>query len=237
MNDWPVIGMDKNNTGKGEPVLSYKKPNVGKTYPIVTPQESDEFNTTSLGLQWQWQANPNPLWALPTSLGYLRMNAVLIPDSIKNYWFVPNVLLQKFPAEEFMATVKVNFKPKLIGEKFGLMIMGSNYKYLSIEKKEKGLYVSSVECNNADKGNPETTKETDTITSTCYLRVIVTKGAVCKFSYSTDGIHYTSTNDSFTATPGRWIGAKVGMFCTSRTPTNDAGWAEIDWFRIEPVEK
>lgn len=49
-NDWPIIGVDKNNDGKGEPVLTYKKPNIGKFFPIVTPQESDEFNN-KLGLQ------------------------------------------------------------------------------------------------------------------------------------------------------------------------------------------
>jgi beta-xylosidase len=47
INDWPVIGVDKDSDGKGVPVLIYKKPNVGKTYPIETPAESDEFNGTN----------------------------------------------------------------------------------------------------------------------------------------------------------------------------------------------
>ncbi|MBO9657433.1 MAG: glycoside hydrolase 43 family protein, partial [Chitinophagaceae bacterium] len=29
VNDWPVIGVDKDGDGKGEPVMEYKKPNVG----------------------------------------------------------------------------------------------------------------------------------------------------------------------------------------------------------------
>ncbi|MBS1661021.1 MAG: hypothetical protein JST68_08225 [Bacteroidetes bacterium] len=37
-----------------------------------------------------------------------------------------------------------------------------------------------------------------------------------------------------TAEPGKWIGAKVGLFCTRSSPTNDSGHAEVDWFRIEP---
>ena len=32
VNDWPVIGADKDKDGCGEPVTTYKKPNVGKTY-------------------------------------------------------------------------------------------------------------------------------------------------------------------------------------------------------------
>ncbi len=63
VNNWPVIGEDKNNDGNGNPVLRYKKPNVGKTYAKENPVESDEFNDLRLGLQWQWQANPEATWS------------------------------------------------------------------------------------------------------------------------------------------------------------------------------
>ena len=72
VNDWPVIGVDKDEDGCGEPVTTYKKPNVGKTYPIATPPESDEFNTRHLGLQWQWHANKKDTYGFTTDLGYIR---------------------------------------------------------------------------------------------------------------------------------------------------------------------
>lgn len=59
VNDWPVIGIDKDGDGCGDPVLVHTKPNVGKTYPIRTPQESDEFDGYTLSPQWQWHANIN----------------------------------------------------------------------------------------------------------------------------------------------------------------------------------
>ena len=62
VNDWPVIGTDKDGDGCGEPVLTYRKPNVGKTYPVCTPQESDEFDGYTLSPQWQWHANINEKW-------------------------------------------------------------------------------------------------------------------------------------------------------------------------------
>ena len=32
----------------------------------------------------------------------------------------------------------------------------------------------------------------------------------------------------------KWIGAKVGIFCTRPAiVTNDGGWTDADWFRIE----
>lgn len=57
--DWPVIGIDTDKNGIGEPVLTHKKPEVGKIFPIETPAESDEFNDDKIGLQWQWSANEN----------------------------------------------------------------------------------------------------------------------------------------------------------------------------------
>lgn len=240
INNWPVIGEDKDGDGKGEPVLRYKKPNVGKTYSIQTPQESDEFNSTTLGLQWQWMANAKPTWYfLNSSRGYLRLFSYQLPDSARNLWNAPNVLLQKFPADEFMVTTKMNFVPntKLENEKAGLAIMGLSYANLALKSKKDGLYLVYVVCKDADKGNAEKeTVITKLNSGEIYLRVGVTAGAKCNFSYSVDGKNFTKAGEQFIATPGRWIGAKVGIFCTRETQTNDSGWGDFDWFRVEEVK-
>lgn len=235
INDWPVIGVDKNKDGIGEPVSEYIKPRVGKIYPVTTPQESDEFNDTKLGLQWQWQANPIPTWAMPNSMnGTLRLNATQITDSIKNYWEVPNILLQKFPAEEFTATTKFNYNFRVSGEKFGFTIMGLDYAYISVVKRGNENYLSYTTCKGADKGNAESEQVIAKLTDgNYYFRVKVSKGAVCAFSYSSDGNEFKEIAEKFTATPGKWIGAKIGYFFTRTAKTNDAGFADIDWFRIE----
>jgi beta-xylosidase len=81
IDGWPVMGIDKDGDGTGEPVLAHKKPNVKKPGPITTPAESDEFNSGALGLQWQWQANPKPTWhALVRRIpNYLRLFAERLP--------------------------------------------------------------------------------------------------------------------------------------------------------------
>jgi hypothetical protein len=68
-----------------------------------------------------------------------------------------------------------------------------------------------------------------------YLRVKVTKGYVCRFSYSTDGETFIDAGQEFVAEPGRWIGAKPGIFCTRETTINDSGYADFDWFRVERI--
>ena len=234
-NDWPVIGAFKEGDDKGEPVSVYKKPDIGKIYPVETPQESDEFNSTEMGLQWQWQANPKANWAsLSEHKGSLRLFAVSIDDSIKNDWSVPNLLLQKFPAPEFTVTTKINFNLSSINEKAGLIILGSDYASLSVLKKENGLYICYNTCVQADKDSSEAQQIIAKLSSPLvYLRTHITAGAVCLFSYSEDGVIYKSINQTFMAMPGKWVGAKIGLFCTATTSVKVKGYADVDWFRIE----
>ena len=237
INNWPVIGVDKDGDGIGEPVLTYKKPNVGKVYPIETPAESDEFNSWQLGLQWQWQANPQPTWLFTdANKSVLKLYTAKIPDEAKNLWDVPNLLMQKFPDDEFTVNTKVNFKPnpKLENEQTGLVVMGRSYGKLSIKSKKDGIYLVYGVCQSADKGKTENEKEIAKLKSgVVHFRVKVSNGARCQFSYSEDGNNYSNVGDEFQATAGQWIGAKVGLFAIRDTQINDSGIAEYDWFRVE----
>jgi len=238
VKDWPVIGVDTDGDGKGEPVMTYTKPNVGKTYPITTPAESDEFNGAALGKQWQWQANPEASWAFPDAgKGALMLFTAKTPDSARNLWDVPNLLLQKFPTENFTATTKVKFTPnvKLENERTGLIIMGLSYANIAVKSSKNGLSLVYVSCKAANKGGKELERTITQLNGPeVYLRVNVSAGAVCKFSYSTDGVQFTAIPDTFKAEPGQWIGAKVGLFATRATQINDSGYAAYDWFRITP---
>lgn len=236
-NDWPTIGEDPDGDGKGQPVLTYRKPAVpGKAQPLVTPPTSDEFSTSTLGLQWQWHANPQVGWAfLNPSAGFLRLYSVPLPEGFRNFWQVPNLLLQKLPAEQFTATTKLTFTPRFEGEKTGLIMMGLDYAYLSVTNQGGKLLLGQSVCRNADKLSPETSTAPVEIPAKqpVYLRVKVQPGAKCQFSYSLDGQQFQPVGQEFTAREGKWIGAKLGLFCTRPAQTNDAGTADFDWFRVE----
>ncbi len=234
-NDWPVIGEDKDGDGIGWPVSVYRKPNVGKSYPIATPAESDEFNSHQLGLQWQWQANPEATWAFPSvQQGALRLFAHTIPADAKNYWDVPNILLQKFPAETFTATTRLAFTPFLEGDKAGLIVMGLDYAYIAIENKNSQLQLVYTVCEKADRGSAEKTTVLTTLQQNeIYLQIKVQKEGKTTFAYSLDGKKYTAVPGTFQAKEGKWIGAKMGLFATSIEKKNDAGFADVDWFRVE----
>jgi len=233
IKDWPVIGVDKDGDGKGEPVLTYKKPNIGKQFPRSTVQDSDEFNESTLGLQWQWQANPKEGWAYTTPNGSLRMFSVYQNDSIQNLWNLPNIIGQKFPADEFSVSIKVSFKPKFENERFGLIVFGADYGVLSLIKKGDKIVVVQSENIGADKNKEEKIISSLPQTGSQFvLKVKVSKGGVCDFSYETeDG--KGNLLKTFTAKPGRWVGAKIGMFFTRTNITNDAGFADIDWIHFD----
>jgi beta-xylosidase len=234
-NGFPVIGADPDGDGTGEPVLTYKKPNVGKNWPVETPADSDEFDGNKPGLEWQWQANPQPGWAFTyPAKGVLRMFSVQTGEDAKNLWDLPSLILQKFPAEEFTATAKVTLAPRFEGEKFGLVIMGLDYSYAGVASKGGKLYVAQAGARDADKGSPETENVPFLLNEkTFYLRVKVAKNAMCTFSFSTDGQKFTLLGVPFKAREGKWIGARIGFFFTRPGKFNDAGSADIDWFRFE----
>jgi beta-xylosidase len=228
LNDWPVIGVDNDGDGKGEPVARYREPDVGRVYPFQAPQTTDEFNGRQLGLQWQWHANPRDEWSsLTVRRGWLRLTAV--PTSGENLWAAPNLLLQKLPSRQFAATTLVDASHLREGERSGLVIMGRDYSYLAVHRTSAGLRVVRVICNEAPKNTAE--KEVGAIELkrySVYLRVEVADGALCRFSYSMDGKRFERLGDEFKAQPGMWIGAKVGLFSSGSA----GGYADYDWFRF-----
>jgi beta-xylosidase len=232
--DWPIIGSDEDKNGIGEPVMTYKKPNVGKkAFPIETPPESDEFNSPKLGLQWQWHANPQIVWGLPTAMGYYSLNCIPVPKDATSLFDVPNLLLQKLPSNEFTATTKITFNSRFDGEYTGLVIMGLDYSFLCLKQVEGKLYLSQNTAKKVDKKGTESEGKSIAITNrTVYLQAKVKPGGICDFYYSEDGQKFNPIGESFTAREGKWIGAKIGLVALREGIINDAGNVAVDWFRI-----
>ena len=164
---WPVIGLDKDGDGVGEPVMKHRKPALTSSG-VFQPAESDEFDSTELGLQWQWHGVPSPYWYYlnpaasedgTNGMGTIRLYSVDQAEGWKNLGDSPNLLLQKTPADAFTATAKVSFVPnpqlKEKGESCGLVLMGQDYAAIKMVDTENGIVLQYVECKNALKGSEE----------------------------------------------------------------------------------
>ena len=229
VDDWPVMGTDYDGNGVGEPVSAFDKPDVDGSYPIDTPSTSDSFNER-LGLQWQWQGNPGVNWAsLAARPGWLRLRAIEQPPG--DLTATPNQLLQKFPSLSFSATTLVDFAASDVDEqaRAGLVVMGLTYAGIMVQRCDDGLAIRQISNNlPGPDGEDQSHGKVDGLDGPVWLRVNVEPEARCTFSYSTDGKEFKTLGATFTASPGRWIGAKVGIVCTG-----EDAYADFDSFKIE----
>ena len=237
---WPVMGK------KGEPVTTYKKPQ-STTATVVNPVESDEFNSPVMGKQWQWQANYDEKYGVPTAFGTFRIYTHKLEEGWKSLWQVPNMLLQKTPADKFTATAKMRFTSKADGQFGGLIVMGRDYQALVVRRQADMFQLVLMTCNGADKGKAQTEKILATLKPTAadktdyrpglhediYLRFSVDQSKV-RFAWSTDGKKYQQSPDEFKMREGVWIGAKFGFVSAEADAKADRGWVEADWIRVTP---
>ena len=246
-DNWPVMGKVPARGYCGEPVITYRKPSTKGKVDVVNPVESDEFNSPKLGLQWQWHANYDQKFGMPTAFGTFRLYTHKVSKEFKNMWEVPNLLLQKTPADKFTATTKLRFTSKDDNQMGGLIVMGHDYFALMLKRVKDEFLLQLVTCKSADKGTPEQVKTIATLKPTekdkidyqpaihedIYLRVNVADGE-CNFAYSLNGKKYTAVEGNFKIKEGKWIGAKVGLAAIEPAGKTNRGWIDADWFRVTP---
>ena len=248
---WPVMGK------KGEPLTTYRKPKSSSDV-IVNPAESDAFDAPTLGKQWQWHANYDEKFGAATAFGTYRIYTYKLSDGWKNFWEVPNMLLQKTPADNFTVTTKLRFTSKADGQMGGLIMMGLNYAALVVKRVGKTFQLLQLTCKDADKGQPQTEQLIATLKPTAedkidykpgihediFLRLSVSylggsnpdgspqHAAAVRFAYSADGKRFTEAGDTFTMRQGKWIGAKFGFVSVETDPKCDRGWIDADWIKV-----
>jgi beta-xylosidase len=234
-NDWPVMGEDADNDGKGEPVLLHQKPDLPAQTPAA-PETSDEFDGARFNLAWQWQANPQENWALlGAAAGKLRLACVPTPENLHR---AANLLMQKLPAPRFAADTEVTLNAAQNGEQAGLIVFGDSYAWIGVRNSKAGLQLCHVVRNKAVADAAQSEKVLAELKPGARVRlaVRVREEAVCQFSYAIDQGDFVRVEIPFTAEPARWVGAKVGLFAagpdTELADQKQRGVADFSWFRI-----
>lgn len=238
-NDWPVIGIEKEVPGIGEPVHEYRKPNVGREIRPQIPETSDDFDSNKLGLQWQWYANPNENWySLKDRPDFLRLYAIPKMRS-EGLYHCPNLLLQKLPAPAFTATVKMQLELSGDGDSAGMIITGSSYSFLEVVLWNGRKTLRQCNGKGHESGGDE--KEIASIIlegmlkDELYMRIALAEGGLFRFSYSLDGDTFHDIGEPGRAEKELWIGAKIGLFCINSEDQESGGFVDVDWFEIGPM--
>ena len=201
VNDWLVIGNDADSDGCGDPVSVWKKPNL-PAGGNLQPSEDDDFNSTELGPQWQFEGPFSQYWYFcDARKSRLRLYGPQAPDNYRNVSDLQNALLQKLPTENFTATARVrfipnpDFKPK--GEEGGFVIMGLDYAGIKFVSTKDGCAMRYVVCKDAQKGAAEQTVAEQAVKLTAMPKPYTQK-------YAVDDIPQPRS-----ATPWMYVRAKV----------------------------
>ena len=167
------------------------------------------------------------------------------PADAKNLWLVPNMLLQKTPADSFTVTTKLRFTSKAEGQMGGLIMMGLDYQALVVKRVGEEFQLLKLTCRKAEKGGEQEEELITTLQPTekdqidyhrgihedIYLMLKVNDAKV-KFAWSKDGKTFKTCGPEFPMKEGKWIGAKFGYVSVESGADTDRGWIEADWLRV-----
>ncbi len=206
-DDWPLMGVDLDGNGIGEPVECWKKPiSSNDSQPLRT---DDDFSGP-LGLQWQWNHNPvDTHWNLSARQGWLTLQALPAMD-LKA---CRNMLTQKVVGWQSESTTMVESS----GDNFaGLFCSGKEFRGIGLCKD--GIYV-------------EAGGQRQLVQNGQFAQVWLRVTNDCQqnrhqFAYSIDGEHFISAGKAFPMRVGYWKGIRTGLFCYGNN-----GKAQFDYFQ------
>lgn len=238
-NDWPVIGVNENQEGCGEPCIIYRKPNTGISEDVCYLEASDEFEKDNLGLQWQWLGNEGEgFYQLKDKK--LRLFC-LNPSGKKEpiLWENANVLTQKLVCPFFKATCNFYLTDLLENEQAGMVMMGGFYAYLGVrikDGKKQLVYAESMDKdgNMCEETKPlaELSKEQEKI----WIQLRMEEGEhgpVFFMAYSYDGDAFVNVETDFMPSDHTWVGAKIGLFANVLEEERKGGWADFEYIHVD----
>ncbi len=210
---WPIMGRE------GEPVPG------GDTGLPCSPASipvSDDFRQ-GLGLQWQWQANPDPAWFLEKKPG-LRLYAAPADTMYRAGQF----LSQMMQACDFdlEVSLELSLHP---GDAAGIGMMGFPYHALTVE--EGKIRLVRGEIGEYGRFIPETVREIplaekELTADRLKLRMSVRQEEMT-FSFVLPGQAWEPVGGSCPMAAGGWTAARPGLFCLNRHGMY-GGYADIE---------
>lgn len=219
---WPVMGKEGTPIPEGEIGL-----------PPFTAQiaTSDDF-ADGPGLQWQWQANPDPRWYDALRPG-LRLHAVPA-DSLFHAGHFLSQLMQSRDFDmdaRFCACLRA-------GDLTGLGMMGYTYSYIALGREEVRLAVGRAEEISrweAERVTETTVAKAPWPQTDILLRLRVRQGKA-SFFFGEDSASLRPLGNEYPLACGGWTGARPGLFALN-TQGRWGGWADVQFVRITNCNK
>lgn len=246
---WPIIGnngRDVCQNGK-----SYRKPTISNDEAVQNANyrtslpTNDSFSTPTLGMQWQWNHNPQKMaWSLTERPGWMRLYSCTVTDNVaKARGSLTQRILGYTAASASSSAWKNNYGVAKIdissmreGDVAGLAVWQNPYSFIGVKMEEGKKCLYSQLCKfdgqvisvSGEKNGAEITQDV------IYLRAVTNYGTnKCNYQYSTNGINWNSFGVSMTMgyTLDFFVGQRYYLFNYSTKDTG--GYVDIDWFTTE----
>lgn len=219
VDGWPMLGRG------GKDVITYPKPAAGGKARLCAPATTDEFNTAKLGLQWQWNHNPDPArWSLTDRKGYMRLKASQAGDWLD----ARNTLTQRVQGPCSEGTVVMETSGLKDGCVAGFGVFEKPYAYVAVRQTDGRKEL--IMCNDGEIIGAPAAFSGDRI----WIRARVTdRDFIARFYYSLDGENYFPIGNQLKMGLGiDWTANRFALLNFTTSPAGEGGYADFDWFRF-----
>ncbi|MET4897177.1 glycoside hydrolase 43 family protein [Sphingomonadaceae bacterium jetA1] len=233
VDDWPVWGTAD---APGRVPERARKPIDGQ--PFAEPATSDDFNAPRLGLQWQWNHNPDDSrWSLTERPGFLRLR----PTGADNVWLARNTLTQKGQGPAGRGVVRLDISGIGEGDVCGFGTFGKISAQLSVLGLPGNRRALTMRVTDATVDGPRTQVREAAIPiagTRLWLRTDMDfVGHVGRVGYSLDGQRWQDVGGTFPLVydwrTGTFQGQKFALSCFNPRP--GAGRLDVDSFTLAPL--
>lgn len=174
---WPVIGVNPDENGCGEPVYEYKKPAVNNSTEAIKnhgkediPKDgndsgsgltsTDHFKDGEPDLCWQWLGNHKDIFCGRTeNKDGIRLYALNVSgENSPIIWKSANVLTQKLIYPTFTTDISLDIAGLRSGERAGICMMGGQYITAYVKNEDSKFSVVVAESEGGDRDKKEVIK-------------------------------------------------------------------------------
>jgi beta-xylosidase len=186
-------------------------------------QDSDEFSSPRLGLQWSWNHNPDGrAWSLTERPGFLRLRAGKADYLVT----ARNTLTQILQGPASTITVRIDMSHMADGERAGLTLFGVKPSWIGVVRAH-GMTRVTV------SAEGDETQGASLPDGAIELRASVGADQQVRYAYRLNGgrdflpLGAPIPLSSFSW----WKGSRPALFTYNKDAV--AGWIDVDWVHVE----
>ena len=186
--------------------------------------QSDEFESETLGPQWQWNYQPRDThFSLTERPGWLRLRAFRPVESHKLLKAGNTLTQRSFRTSTNEVTVKLDISHLAKGQRAGLCHMAEHSGALGVVSTGEATF---LEFRHDDRPLRGTKLQCDYL----WLRSSWGLDGRSTFSYSTDGKHFVPFGQ-YRLSWGFYRGDRIGIYCFN--DISDEGYIDVDYLHYQ----